>query len=288
MLKDVNLNSYKVFYYVAKYNSFKLASEKLYISQPAVSKQIKNLEDVLGIKLFHRYSNGIELTKEGNVLYNELSKMIFYLEASEKYISASKELLVGDLTIGCPPHIAAFYLLDFVQEFKKDYPNININIFTNSTQDLVNELTHHRLDFIVDSLPIEINNNCKMKPLTTFNNTFIVGNDYKVNDKSSFILPPARSSYRKNLDQCLLKNNKTINVGLELDTTHLIVSAVKRNLGIGYVIKESIIEELNNKTIKEYNLGIELPKVEVNLVYMNDYLSLPAKTFIEKYIKVKL
>ena len=181
MFVDVNLNSYKVFYYVAKYNSFKLASEKLYISQPAVSKSIKNLENVFGIKLFYRYSNGIELTKEGNMLYNELCKMVFYLEASEKYISASKELLIGDLTIGCPSHIASFYLLDFIDKFKNDYPKINIKVVSYSTSNLVNELNHHRIDFIIDSFPIDINDNCIMKPLKSFDTVFIVGNNYKVN-----------------------------------------------------------------------------------------------------------
>ena len=292
MLKDVNLNSYKVFYYVAKYNSFKLASEKLYISQPAVSKQIKNLEDTLDIKLFYRYSNGIELTKEGNVLYNEICKMVFYLEASEKYISSSKKLLTGDLTIGCPSHIASFYLLEYIGKFKKDYPNINIKVVSYSTASLVSELNHHKIDFIIDSFPIEVNDNCIIKQLKTFDMIFIKNSNYEADvnklEEINFILPLARSSTRKTLEQCLIKNNIKINVGLALDTTNLIITAVKRNLGIGYVVKESVIDDIKSGIINEFDLGIQLPKMELNLVYMVDYLSIPARTFLEKYIKVKL
>ena len=292
MLEDINLNSYKFFYYVAKYNSFKIASEKLFVSQPAVSKQINNLENSLGIKLFYRYNKGIELTNEGKYLFAEISKMFFYLESSQKYILSSKDLLIGDLTIGCPSHIASFYLLDYIEKFKKDYPNINLKVVSYSTSNLVNELHHHRLDFIIDSFPIEVDSNCVIKPLKTFETIFISSNCYNVNyekiEDNDFILPLPRSAFRKTLEECLIKYNVNIKVNLALDTTNLIVNGVKKNLGIGYVVKDSVKDDLLNKQIKEIDFGIKLPLMKLNLVYMDDYLSLPAKEFLKKYIKVNL
>ena len=90
MNQDINLNLYKVFYWVATLSSFKKASDKLCVSQPAISKQIKNLEEILGVKLFFRLNKGIKLTKEGLMLLEQVEKMNFYLEASVKYISSSK------------------------------------------------------------------------------------------------------------------------------------------------------------------------------------------------------
>ena len=74
MINDLNLNLYKVFYNVAVSCSFKEAAEKLCVSQPAISKQIKNLEENLGVKLFYRFNKGIELTNEGKILFKQIEK----------------------------------------------------------------------------------------------------------------------------------------------------------------------------------------------------------------------
>lgn len=91
---------------------------------------------------------------------------------------------------------------------------------------------------------------------------------------------------RKNLEQALANYNIDIKVGLAVDTTDLIISSVKRNLGIGYVVKETVKEEIKNKELRELKIECELPRLQLNLVYIKDYLSYPAKEFLEKYIKV--
>ena len=76
-----------------------------------------------------------------------------------------------------------------------------------------------------------------------------------------------------------------LNVVLAVDTTDLIISSVKRNLGIGYVVKESVKQELLNKEVKQVDVKCDLPKMELDLVYIKDYLSFPAKKFLKEYIK---
>ena len=85
---------------------------------------------------------------------------------------------------------------------------------------------------------------------------------------------------RKNLEKLLLDNNIKYKCGLSVDTTDLIISAVKRNLGLGYVVKESVKEELNDGTLVAIDAGIELPKLYINLVYNKEYLSFPAEKFL--------
>lgn len=293
MLQDINLNLYKVFYCVAICKSFNDASVKLCVSQPAISKQIKNLEEILGVKLFYRFNKGIELTKEGKMLLEQIEKMNFYLEASIKYLSSTKNLLSGELIIGCPSHVTSFYLLKYIEKFRNDHNGVKIKIISDSTSSLVDSLIHHKLDFIIDSFPIETNNNnLTIKPLKVFDTTLIVSNSYDVNinnvedlNNKDFVLPLARSSMRKNFEKSLKKYNINMNVGVAVDTTDLIISSVKRNLGIGYVVKEAVLNEISNGEIKELKVDCDLPKLELNLVYIEDYLSYPAKEFLEKYIK---
>ena len=293
MNQDINLNLYKVFYWVATLSSFKKASDKLCVSQPAISKQIKNLEEILGVKLFFRLNKGIKLTKEGLMLLEQVEKMNFYLEASVKYISSSKKLDNGELVIGCQSHITSFYLLKYIEKFKKDYAGINIKIISDSTSLLIEQLLHHKIDFIIDNYPIDIHGkNIVIKKLKTFDTALIVNNGYNekiktINDlnNKNFILPLERSSMRKNLEKVFYSNNINVNVGLAVDTTDLIISSIRKGFGIGYVVKESVKKELENKEFKELKIDCELPKFELELVYIKDYLTYPAKEFLKKYIK---
>ena len=185
------------------------------------------------------------------------------------------------------------YLLKYIEKFRNDYKGINIKIVNDSTTVLVNSLIHHQIDFIIDSYPIEISSKeLLIKKLEDFDTIFIVGNAYKEKINSiydlkgeNFILPLPRSSVRKNLEKKLSEYNIDLKVGLSVDTTDLIISSVKRNLGIGYVVKEAVKQEIKDKTIKELKLDCDLPKLELNLVYIKDYLSYPAKEFLKKYIK---
>lgn len=294
MNNNINLNLYKVFYFVATTKSFKQAAIDLCVSQPAISKQIKNLESLLEVKLFYRYNKGIELTNEGKILLSQVEKINFYIEASEKYISSSKKLDFGELIIGCPSHITSFYLLKHIEKFRRDHKNINIKVISDSTVDLVEALHHHKIDFIIDSFPINIyNKEMIIKHLDVFDTILICCNDYKFKidnvmdlDGKELILPLPRSSMRKRFEENLKKFNVNYKCGLSVDTTDLIISSVKKNLGIGYVVRESVKDELINHELKEINIDCELPKLELNLVYIKDYLSYAALEFLKKYIKI--
>ncbi len=294
MDQSINLNLYKVFYFAATNQSFKAAAKDLCVSQPAISKQIKLLENLLDVKLFYRFNKGIELTNEGQLLLVQVEKMNFYLEASIKYIASAKKLLIGDLSIGCPAHITSFYLLSYLERFRNDYPNINIQMISDSTSSLIEMLNHHKIDFIIDSYPIHFKSkDFILKKLGVFEMIFIVSSNYKdsitkisdLNNKN-LILPLPRSSIRISLEEYLLKNNINYSVGLSFETTDLIISAVKKNLGIGYVVKESVIEEIAEKKIEPIELNFDLPRMELGIVYIKDYLSSPAEEFIRKYIKL--
>lgn len=290
MKSNINLNLYKVFYCVATTKSFKQASIDLCVSQPAISKQIKNLELILSTKLFYRYNKGIELTNEGKILLSQVEKMNFYLEAAEKHINYSKNLESGELVIGCPSHITSFYLLKYIEEFRKEHPMINIKVFSDSTVVLIDLLSHHKLDFIIDSPPINVNNHeMKVEKIAEFDTILISSIDNNLNitqlmdlNDCELILPLPRSSMRKSFEQAISKYDIKFQCNLSVDTTSLIISSVKKNLGIGYVVKESVLEELNNNQLKEVNINYKFPKLCINLVYNKNYLSFPALEFLKK------
>ena len=288
MLNDINLNLYKVFYVCAKCNSFKEASEKLYVTQPAISMQIKSLEDSLGTKLFYRSNTGLSLTNEGKQLYNYIEKSYNYLTAGEKIIKQNSNMDFGTIVIGAPAHIASFYLLEYIEAYRAKYPNVFFRIINGTTTELLKGLENHSIDFVIDSSPINITNQeMTILPLAQFDTCFITTeqNIEKDLEKQKYVMPYERSSIRKNLEKELEKYNVKLNVVLEVETTDLIISSVKNDIGTGYVVKKSVKNELENKELIELKTKYNLPKLELNLVYIEDYLTNLARYFIKNHIK---
>ncbi len=287
MINDINLNLYKVFYICSKCSSFVEASKKLCVSQPAVSKQIKNLEDLLGTKLFYRDNNGLNLTNDGKQLYNYIEKSYSYLIAGEKIIKEKNNLKFGTIVIGAPAHIASFYLLDFIEEFQLKNPNIFFRIINGSTSELLNGLKEHKIDFVIDSSPIIVeNSDIKIVPLISFDTCFItsiVNKNFDL-ENQKLIMPYKRSNVRKNLEEELKKCNIELKVILEVETTDLIISSVKKNIGTGYVVKQAVKHELEKNELLELNVPYKLPKVELNLLYIEDYLTNLSKYFIKNHL----
>ena len=288
MLNNINLNLYKVFYVCAKCNSFKEASEKLYVTQPAVSMQIKTLEDSLGTKLFYRSNTGLSLTNEGKQLYNYIEKSYNYLVAGEKVIKQNHNMDYGTIFIGAPAHIASFYLLGYIETYRKKHPNVFFRIINGTTTELLKNLEEHSIDFVIDSSPINITNQeMTIQPLAQFDTCFITtnSNTKKNIENEKFVMPYERSSIRKNLEKELEKYNVKLNVVLEVETTDLIISSVKKDIGIGYVVKETVKNELKKKELTELKTKYDLPKLQLNLVYIEDYLTNLSKYFIKNHIK---
>ena len=174
MISDINLNLYRVFYICAGCSSFVEASEKLCVSQPAVSKQIKNLESILETKLFFRENSRLILTSDGKQLYHYIEKSFNYMMAGEKLIKENNNMDYGTIVIGSPAHIASFYLLQFIEKYRKKHPHVFIRIINGSTSELLAGLQNHNIDFVIDSSPIELKNKeMKIEPLLSFDTCLI-------------------------------------------------------------------------------------------------------------------
>ena len=182
--------------------------------------------------------------------------------------------------------------MDKIDHFRLKHKKISIELSDLSTSDLIDNLEERKLDFIVDSTPIEtIYNNIEIKPICSLNTCFVKSIHNKNNIKSlknlqkeNIILPVSRSSLRKNLNKCFNEANIEINPILEFQTEELIIDATRRNLGVGYVVESAIKYLVDAKILEYVNIKEELPKMEINLVFISNYLSNVAKLFIEEEI----
>lgn len=293
--KNINLNLYKTFYDVAKSESISEAAKKTFTSQPAISKSIKKLEETLNVKLFYRNLDGIKLTSEGEKLLFYVEEAFNNLLVGERNITENEKLQSGKLNIGVPSQIGTFFVFDSISKFHKIYPNIEITIISSSTKSLLKKLKLHEIDFIIDSSPInDVQEDVIIRPLKKVDNCFIVSKKYEdqiQNIKSlkdienyPLILPVPNTSNRSNLDLLFEKSGiKPTNV-MNIHTSEMILGAVKKDLGIGYIIEDLIIDD---PEVCKINIKEKLPKIEINLVYVKKYLTIVPTKFIKKFIDDK-
>ena len=284
-MSNVNLNLYRIFCKVAQSKSYSEAAEKLGSSVANVSTQISNLEEQLNLKLFNRESKGVTLTTDGQELYDIVNKSISSFDFAEKMAKDKNDMESGCLKIGCASHFTSYYLMEKIEKVKKDFPKLNVKIVCEvDTNKILELLKNHKVDFAITDAEIS-SNNVETKELLKINNIFVSKAPLKISDikeleKLNCILNLENTKATKQLRETLDKNNISIQADMMCDATEIRVDAVKRNMGIAYVIKEAVKNELNNKELYEVELPIELPSIKLNLVYSVSYTHLTLPTIL--------
>ena len=291
-MSDTNFNLYKVFCTVAESKNYKEASEKLYISESTISVHITNLEKKLNTTLFYRERDGLLLTEAGRELYNSVNNQIKDIEFAEDAIIQNNDLSKAKIRIGCPSHISIFYLSKCINKAKEVYPDLKIDIIGASDYDgLIQLLQRHIVDFVImDVVPLYDNSEITVKELKETNNIFISKEHIEIKDikdlkNYKIILNYENSISTRELFDALKEHDVHIKAHIQADITEMRIAEVKQGQGIGYVMKESVMDDLNKKEVYEVKLPIELPEMKINLVYMEKYLTKMDKIFIKEYLK---
>lgn len=288
-MKNINLNSLKIFLEVAMSNSFLEASNRLFLSQPAISKSMSKLEEDLNVKLFYRANKGIVLSPSGKILFEYVKEAKDVLLNCERALVAINDVEEGNIIIGVQSHIVRNYLMDKIDHFRIAHPKIQIELIDMSTNQLIEQLETRKIDFIIDSSPIDtIYNNISIKTICSLKTCFISANSYDTNhitklsdlENENIVLPIMRSSLRKNLDTLLLENGHKLKPILEFGTEELIIDSVRRSLGIGYVVEPAISYLVKAEILKKVEIDFALPQIELNIVKIDSNLTKTAKLFI--------
>lgn len=291
---NINLNLYKTFYEVCKYKSISQAAKQTFTTQPAISKAIKKLESDLNVQLFVRNRDGIELTAKGKELLFFVEQSFNSLEIAERTMYEDSTLDKGKLNIGMPSNVATFYLFDKVVEFHKKYPNIEITIFTGSSTKLSSLLDSHEVDFVIDTAPYKnISKDNVYMDLFKVNYCFVSKNKLSIHslkeiENQPLILPIPKTANRNDLDYIFIESNIQPTNILNIRTSEMIIAAVKKDLGIGYVIEDLVNEEIKKEELYKVEVETKLPTVQIGLGYNEAYLTIASKTFIKDYMNISI
>ncbi len=266
----MNLEYYKIFYYVAVNKSITNAAEQLSISQPAVSQSLKQLEHLLGTTLFQRTSKGVCLTAEGQLLFQYIERGYQQFELGELKLKQQLNMESGEIRIGASDMTLQFYLLPFLEKFHETYPGIQVRVTNAPTPETMKLLQEGKIDFGVISTPFAEQKNMLSFPVREIEDVFVAGRkfiqyknkmlDLNLLEQLPLILLEKNTSTRSYMDRFLTEHHVQITPEFELATSDMIVQFALRSLGIGCVVKDFCKSQLEEGLLFELRFKTRIPK----------------------------
>ena len=291
----INLELYRIFYVVAETKNITKASEILNISQPAVTKHIKNLEEQLGNPLFIRTKKGVILNEYGEKIFLNVKQALNLLSESEKEISKYKSLNKGTIKIGISTTLARKYLLKYIKKFHETYPNIVIDIYTDATKDLIKQLKNGIIDIIISKFPQNRDNDLDYIYLDKTKYIFVANEEYSFLSNKTIpikklvnyplLLQKTPSNSRDNIEKYLKENNIHIEPKMNIASSNLLVDFIRLGYGLGYVTKLYVEEELKEKKLFEIKVIPDTDEISFGIILLkNNVMTSHCKKFID-YLK---
>lgn len=264
----------KVFRIVAEKLNFTSAAELLFVTQPAVTLQIKTLEEDLGVKLFDRSGGKVRLTEAGEILLDYATRIADLYSEAETAIGSLVGEQRGKLTLGASTSIAQYVLPPLIGKFLSIHPKIEFSMISANTENIVKALDSKSISLGLVEGPIG-RSDLKFEPFIEDEIVVIAASNHELalnqSDKISLAqlaeLPLIMREYGSGtrhvienaFKKCGLKLSQ-LKIGMELDSTEAIKSVVEANLGIGLVSRWGVSREIELgllKIIKIENLEIK-------------------------------
>ncbi len=280
----IDFELYRIFVAVAEEENITKASNKLNISQPAITKQIKNLENQLDIKLFERKSKGVALTEEGKRIYEKVKNPIEELNRIDEQVGKEKFI-----NIGTHNHMGGLIFGQALNQYTLKYPNVNLNLICEEMDELLKKLQNNEIDIVfAKKYSTEVPNGLKFIELGHMHEVFIVNKKSKLINQTltldnlkgqSIYIPREYEQTTKRIKEL----TKNADINLKLSNYRSIVRLVNEGMVIGVVTSEylydwewekfNLIQVKNNIGLGEVKFGIylnskgfkELNKLVVNI-----------------------
>jgi len=267
MVLPFTLQQLRIVKAVANEKNFKRAAELLYLSQPTLSKQIKELEIRLGVILFNRTNKKVSLTEAGKLFLQYADRTLSLCEETCRAVNELKRGERGDLTVGASQTIGTYLMPRVFALFAQNYPQIKLNVNVNSTRIIARKIVERDIDIAVvgGEVPIELKKQLEIENfvddelllIVPKSHPFANRRDKVINKKDlyqlSFISLDSNSTVRKFIDNTLQQNGietAQFNVVMQLNSIEAIKTAVSLGLGVSFVSACAIEKEIALKTLE--------------------------------------
>ncbi len=273
----VNLELYRVFYTVARCGSLTKAAEELYISQPAVSQAIKQLETQLGTPLFHRMHKGMELTAQGGELvFGDVERALRLLEGVEDKLAELRGSATGTLRIGASETIFQYILSPRIVEFHRSYPQVKIELISDVSPKIIEMLRSDRCDVGFLNLPIAEEEGIVLgESIMLLSDVFVAGKAFgawkdkplTLQDLRRFplLLMEEKTVARASLEHFCRYHGVKLTPAVEVNSWDFMKRLVSDGMGVGCIPREYATRRLQEGELFELNVSPSLPTRSVGM-----------------------
>lgn len=294
------LDQLRILKAIVQEKSFKKAAESLYISQPAVSFQIQNLERSLNTALFYRHSRKAQLTEAGKLLSEYAVKILSLCEESYRSIKDLENLKFGSLTIGASQTIGTYLMPKLIGKFREKYPNVSVRLEVHSTRKAAWRVAKGSLDLAITGgeIPNELEKGLEVQAYAWDELVLILPKKHPLANKEcltqndlyklKFLTLEEDSSYRRVLNNILQENSiesNRLDIEMELSSIEAIKNAVESGLGAAFVSISAIKKELKLDTLKHLPISNLNVKRRLSIIINKErYRSKAAEMFMKEIL----
>ncbi|MGD2184960.1 MAG: LysR substrate-binding domain-containing protein [Desulfobacterales bacterium] len=286
----INLNQLRAFYQAAKCQNVSLAAKHLFVSQPAVTAQVKLFEDSCGLKLFKKRGRNLILTDAGKTLFNYARKIFEYERKIENAVTQMKELKKGSLRLGSARTYARYFMPFLLTGFRDAYPHIKIHLDEGSSLDMIHSLVELKNEVVIIA-KADDHPNIAFIPFSREELVLILPPNHRLANKSSIsfkqiaeepiIMKDPGSGTSKLVDELFAKNDCTPNILMETGDAEIIKLLVQHGEGVSFLVKEAVAVELQDGKLATVALEKHSIFLDVSIAYLeNQPLSPPAQAFL--------
>lgn len=286
----LNLEWYRIFMHTARHRNLTKAAQELHITQPSVSYAIKQMEEALGLRLFHRMSKGVELTEEGRALLGYVEQSFKTLDSAQRHLQNLKQLNEGEIRIGASDSLIKHLLLPKLNSFHRKYPGIRIRLSHGKTPEIAKRLKEGEIDCAVVHMPVN-DPQLQIQILAILEDCFVVGEAYReltdrkltteeLSELPLILLSPG-SSTRVYVEQWFGAKGLSVKPDIELGSIELLTEFARLGYGSAFVTRSFVHEELASGKLYELQLDNPIPPRNIGFALRQDMkLSVAADCFV--------
>ena len=294
------LDQLRILKAIATEGSFKRAADKLYVSQPAVSLQVQNLEKQLNVPLFDRGGRKAQLTEAGHLLLQYGEKIITLCQETCRALEDLQNLQGGTLIVGASQTTGTYLLPRMIGLFRQKYPDVSVQLQVHSTRRTSWAIANGQLDLAIigGAVPSELQEILQVIPYAEDELALILPVSHPMAKvpqiqkedlyKLKFITLDSQSTIRKVIDKVLTRcdiETKRLNVEMELNSIEAIKNAVQSGLGVAFVSVTAIEKELQMGVLHVTSIkSVEVRRTLSVVLNPNRYRSKAAEAFISQVL----
>lgn len=286
------LDLYNIFCQVAKSKSFSKAAKELFMTQPAVSQAVMNLENDLGIRLFTRSPKGVTLTNDGKLIFEHVNPAINLIRVGESKLLETRSLTIGEMKVGVGDTISRYFLLPYLAQFHDQYPNISLKIINRTTPEICAMLKSGEADIALCNLPIK-DSALETTKCIDVHDIFVCSDKYEDVYSSPrsleeiaqlpLIILERKSNSRQYVERHLISKGIRITAEIELGSHDLLLEFARFNFGVACVVEEFSQDYLRKGSLHKVDLIEEIPVRSIGFCFLK---GVPLSSAAQKLIEI--